>query len=209
MSTSTYDRLKKLPDIFRGGDLTLLFNWSPKQASHYLYLWRSKGFVESLGGHSDIHANLLMERKPDWEKALVMAMPSAVLTGIEVLRRAGWCTQIQARPSVAVNSTFRTYVTERFSLDRRDSRWFKRVKDGIRDTGGALPALAPAWALAEMLRVNKGWEGTGLAPDDIYWDEVSDADRADWGAACKALSLGDVDGAEDLECVEGEHTLTG
>jgi hypothetical protein len=84
---SAFERLRDLPS-FRGGDLTRRFGWTSKTASQYPYLWKRRGLAQRLGGHSDVYANLLASRHSDWEGAVVMAMPSAVLVGIEALRRA-------------------------------------------------------------------------------------------------------------------------
>jgi hypothetical protein len=48
-TTSAIERLQGLPQIFRGADLTVRFAWSSKTASQYLYLWKKRGLVSSLG----------------------------------------------------------------------------------------------------------------------------------------------------------------
>ena len=48
--TSAIDRLRQLPAIFVGTDLTLRFGWSPAAASVYLSQWRKSQLVRSLGG---------------------------------------------------------------------------------------------------------------------------------------------------------------
>jgi len=186
---SAFERLRALPALFRGGDLTRRFGWSSKSASQYLYLWKRRGLVEALGGHSDIYANLLMSRHPDWAKALTMAMPSAVLVGIEVLRRAGWTTQMPQLPAVAVKAGHPVFKTRHFEVLTRSPRWFDQVAAGISgESPEELPALRPAWALADQLE-DGGWERGGLSPDDIEWSLVSRADERDWRAACAALGL--------------------
>ena len=97
---SAIDRLRELPTLFRGAHLTTRFRWDSKTASQYLYLWKRRNLVQGLGGHSDVFANLLFEpfpQYPNWEKALLMTMPSAVIVSVEVLRRVGWTTQIPIR----------------------------------------------------------------------------------------------------------------
>jgi len=185
---SAFERLRDLPALFRGGDLTRRFGWSSKTASQYLYLWKKRGFVQALGGHSDVYANLLADRHPDWERALVMAMPSAVLVGIEALRRAGWTTQVPQRPTVAVKAGHAMFKTDHFDVVTRTPQWFHQITQGL--AGGSaerLHALRPAWALADQLK-EAGWEG-GLAPDDIEWSQTSRADERDWRAACEALGM--------------------
>ena len=53
----------------------------------------------------------------------------------------------------------------------------------------ALPSLAPAWALADLV-LREGWCDCGVGPDDIYWDMVTVSDERDWAEACAALGLG-------------------
>ena len=191
-TVSAYERLGALPAVFRGADLTVRFQWSSKTASHYLYLWKRRNLVASLGGHSDVFANLVVSREPDWEAALRVAMPSAVLVGVEVLRRAGWTTQIPFRPEVAVNSAEPTYRVEHFDVKPRPPGWFKVLAPGLLRPNPRGPAtLSPSWALAKMIR-SEGWEACGVAPDDIYWDEVTESDRAEWAAACEVLGMSDL-----------------
>jgi hypothetical protein len=147
--------------------------------------------VQGLGGHSDVYANLLASRHPDWEGAVVMAMPSAVLVGIEALRRAGWTTQLVQRPTVAVKSGYPMFTTEHFDVVNRDPDWFEQVApgtEGIPDHG--LRTLRPAWALADLLH-HAGWQHSGLSPDDLEWSQAASAER-DWRAARKAFGLAPV-----------------
>lgn len=169
---SAIDRLRSLPALFRGSDLTVRFQWSSKTTSQYVYLWRQRGLVQPLGGHSDVFANLLVAPQPDWDRAVRMAMPSSLLVGIEVLRRAGWTTQIPQRPDIVVQAGQRTYQVEPFRVSTRPAAWFNRMRHGI-DCTTALPALRPAWALADML-VNEGWGACGLWPDDVDFDQDDD-----------------------------------
>lgn len=187
---SAIERLQSLPAIFRGADLTVRFQWTSKTASQYLYLWKRRKLVEELGGHSDVFANLLQNRQPDWAQALLLAMPSCLLIGIEALRHAGWTTQILQRPTVAVNARQSVYSTTRFEIVARDAKWYETVKAGVlREAGSAgLPRLAPAWALADLLRGGE-WGSFGLWPDDIDWQQVTPDDESQWLAACKALAL--------------------
>ncbi len=186
---SAFERLRDLPALFRGGDLTQRFRWSSRSASQYLYLWKRRGLVQSFGGHSDVYANLLASRHPDWERALIMAMPSALLIGIEALRRAGWTTQVPQRPTVAVKAGHAVFKTEHFDVVTRTPRWFDQVAPGILGASPeGLRALRPAWALADQLK-SGGWEREGFSPDDVEWPEISRADERDWRAACEALGL--------------------
>jgi hypothetical protein len=187
--TSAIVRLQSLPPVFRGSDLTVRFQWTSKAASQYLYLWKRRGLVKGLGGHSDVYANLLTSPTAQWEKALLMSMPSAVTIGVEALRQAGWTTQVPHRPGVAVNSKHSVFSADPFEISGRDPKWFEQAKAGFQaDRSMGLPTLRPAWALADMLRT-QGWGACGLQPDDIDWDAVTHEDEADWQAACEAFNL--------------------
>lgn len=189
-------RLQSLPAIFRGADLTVRFGWTSKTASHYLYLWKRRKLVEGFGGHSDVFANLLMTRapagtstsKPDWDAALRAAMPSAVVTGVEALRRAGWTTQVPARPGVAVDAAQPVYKTPHFDVSPRPAAWFPRIRAGCTKEAGTLPLLKPAWALAGLLH-GANWGDHGVWPDDIDWSVPTPQDGEEWQAACAALGM--------------------
>lgn len=185
---SAIERLQELPAIFRGADLTVRFQWTSKTASQYLYLWKRRGLVDALGGHSDVFANLLADKRPDWDKALQVAMPSAVLIGIEALRRVGWTTQIPQCASVAVDTTQSVFSIERYEILPRSPEWFAITRQGVTSDAGGLPQLRPAWALADLLCSAK-WGDCGLWPDDIEWSEMTAADEGAWKAACRAFGL--------------------
>ena len=89
IQVSSIQRLLSLPALFSGRDLAVRFQWTSKAASQYLYLWKKRGLVQPLGGHSDVFANTLVQPQPDWESALRLTMPSAVVVRIEALRRGG------------------------------------------------------------------------------------------------------------------------
>lgn len=201
-TVSAYERLGQLPAVFRGAELTVRFQWTSKTASHYLYLWKKRGLVTGMGGHSDVFANLVASREPDWEGALRLAMPSAVMLGVEILRRAGWTTQIPYRPEVAVNSAEPTYQVDHFDVKPRPPGWFKLLAPGmLRPDPKGVAMLSPGWALAEMIR-SEGWGACGLTPDDVYWDEVTEQDCAEWAAACEKLGMGElaINPDAELEC---------
>lgn len=188
---SAIERLQSLPALFLGGELTRRFEWTSKSASQYLYLWRRRRLVEPLGGHSDVYANLLVDRNPDWGRAFVMAMPSSLAIGVEALRQAGWTTQILTRPTVAVMRNQRIFKVDRFDIRPQPERWFRAIRRPgavLKDSQSGLPRLAPAWALADLLRKER-WGAFGLWPDDIDWDEVTAADRVAWSDAVVAFGF--------------------
>jgi hypothetical protein len=184
------DGLRFLPSVFHVADLTIRFGWPPKAARRHLYHWKVHRQVIGLGGQSGIFANLTADQYPDWELALRMIMPTAVVIGIEILRRAGWTTQIPYVPTVAVNATQRVCQVDHFNIEALPPEWYNLMARGFKaGEAGALPHLAPAWALADLIK-REGWCDCGLGPDDIYWDIVTEQDRQDWLAACSTLQLG-------------------
>lgn len=182
--------LESLPLVFHVADLTLRLGWKPRFALQELYRWNRQGLVCGLGGQSGVYANLIVSKYPDWEMGLRMVMPSAVISGLEVLRRAGWITQIPYLITVTVSASQRVYQVDRFEVNVQGPEWFDEMAAGMRGGEGvALPSLAPAWALADLVR-REGWCDCGVGPDDIYWDWVTASDQSDWSKACAALGLG-------------------
>lgn len=176
---SAVQRLRGLPAVFRGSELTVQFGWSSATTSVYLSQWRKAGHVESLGGHSDVHMNLIVQPQPDLLRALRLALPRSVLVGADILRQAGWTTQILAAPEVAVpEEGSRQFSLKHFTLTTRPPSWFDAVAPAlIRDEGAPL-RLPPAWALADMVaraqrslnrRVRHAWL---LAPEDLDLDQA-------------------------------------
>ena len=188
--TSAIDRLRQLPAIFVGTDLTLRFGWSPAAASVYLSQWRKSQLVRSLGGHSDVHMNLVVQPQPNPEEALRLVRPRALMIGANVLREAGWTTQIVSAPEVVVPAGTPMFTLDDFVLTSRPKAWFDLVEPGIVRASHRLSRLAPAWCLADMVhrardrRVKGAWL---LAPDDIDLDVAREA--PDMPAAMGAFGL--------------------
>jgi len=184
--------LKSLPWMFHLADLTLRLGWNPRLAQEQLYRWRRQGLVCGMGRQSGVYANLVVSRYPDWEMGLRMVMPTAVVSGLEVLRRAGWITQIPYLVTVSVSTADRVCPVDRFKVSVEGPEWFDAVAPGVRSGEGvALPSLAPAWALADLVR-REGWCDCGVGPDDIYWDLLTISDERDWADARAALGLGEL-----------------
>jgi hypothetical protein len=161
--TSAIERLRVLPEVFTGSDLTVLFGWKSGIASSYLAHWRRAGLVKSLGGRSDVHMNLVRNPQVNPELALRRAFPAAIKVGLDRLRVAGWTTQIPARPEVAIAPTSSRYSIEGFDLVTRPEKWFQTVKPGTDRASDGIDSLRPAWALADMIsraqdkRVLQAW----------------------------------------------------
>ena len=167
--TSAIQRLASLPEVFTGGDLAVLFGWKSGICSSYLASWRKAGLVQSLGGRSDVHMNLL-RHQANPENALRRAYPQAVKVGIDVLREAGWTTQIPSVIDIAVPSGSSLHALPGFTLTTRTAAWYAKVRPGTERTAQGADRLHPAWALADMLaraqdaRVRHAWLP---APDDL------------------------------------------
>lgn len=161
--TSAIERLRAMPEIFTGSELTVLFGWKSAIASSYLAQWRKAGLVKSLGGRSDVHMNLIRNPQANIEQALRRVYPNAIKVGVDRLRAAGWTTQIPARPEVAIAPTTSRYRIEAFELVTRPEKWFQTVKPGTEKAPDGIDSLKPAWALADMIsraqdkRVHKAW----------------------------------------------------
>lgn len=168
--TSASKRLETLPEIFTGSDLTMLCGWRSTIASTYLANWRRAGLVKSLGGRSDVHMNLVRNRHVNPETALRRVFPQATKVGADILREAGWTTQILGLPEVAVPQPGPLYAVAGFLLTGRPAGWFTKAAPGMVQVPDGLVTLQPAWALAEMVaraldkRVRHAWL---LAPDDL------------------------------------------
>lgn len=179
---SALARLDALPAVFTGSDLTAAFQWSSTTASTYLANWRKAGLVKSLGGRSDVHMNLLRNRQAHPEAALRRVLPLATRVGADVLREAGWTTQILHTPEIAVPQSGPLFSVDGFHLSARADKWFQKTAAGTHDVQEGLRQLRPAWALADMVsraldkRVKNAWL---LAPDDIDMHEAeADPDMA-------------------------------
>lgn len=174
---SAFQRLAQVPEVFTGSDLTMLFGWSSATASTYLANWRKAGWVKSLGGRADVHMNLAMNRHINPELALRRVFPLATLVGADMLRAAGWTTQILSQPDVAVPQTGPRYAVDGFNLVGRPDAWFDRVRPGTLSPAQGLRRLLPAWAWADMLaraqdrRVRNAWL---LPPDDLDFDLIAE-----------------------------------
>lgn len=192
--TSGLARLRLLPEIFTGSELTVLFGWRSAIASSYLAHWRKAGLVRSLGGRSDVHMNLVRNPQAKPELALRRAFPTAIKVGVDRLRAAGWTTQIPAQPEVAIPSTSSRYSVEGFDLITRPAQWFQTVRPGTDQAADGLDSLRPAWALADMVsraqdkRVRNAWLPD---PEDIDLSTLdTPKEQQDLRAAWRAFALG-------------------
>lgn len=194
--TSSIARLRAVPEIFTGGDLTVLFGWKSGICSSYLAAWRKAGLIASLGGRADVHLNLLRNPQVSTAAALRRVFPRAIKVGVDILREEGWTTQIPSVIDIALPGGSAHYALTGFSLTTRTEKWFQLVAPGVNLVPQAIDALMPAWALADMIaraqdaRVRDAWL---LAPDDLDLDAARQDKKLP--AALRAFSL-------DAQCVE-------
>ena len=119
--------------------------------------------------------NLVRNRDINPQAALRRVFPQATMVGADILREAGWTTQIPSMPEVAVPQPGPIYAVEGFLLTGRPNKWFAKVAPGMVQVHDGLPRLQPAWALADMVaraldkRVRHAWL---LAPDDVELAEA-------------------------------------
>ena len=197
--TSATQRLSTLPEVFTGSDLTIVFGWKSAVASTYLALWRKAGLVKSLGGRSDVHMNLVQNRGVNPEQALRRAYPRAIKVGVDVLRQAGWTTQIPSVVDVAIPKASGLHAVEGFHLRHRSDKWFEAVSSGVQKVTLGIDQLQPTWALADMLaraqdrRVQEAWL---LDPDDLDLDAVFEDKSLPQAMAALGVA---VHGPEDYE----------
>lgn len=187
--TSAVQRLLDLPEVFTGSDLTVKFQWTSATASTYLAKWRRANLVRSLGGRSDVHMNLLRNRGVSVEVALRRAYPRAIKVGVDVLRQAGWTTQLPSAVDVAIPQSSVPHALEGFVLSRRPERWYTSVFPGVEKVLSGIDQLKPAWALADMMARARDGRVVGawlLDPEDLDMDSAfSDKEMkkalAQWG----------------------------
>jgi hypothetical protein len=143
-----------------------------------------------------VHMNLVRNRQADPQAALRRAFAQAVKVGVDVLREAGWTTQIPSTIEVTVPVGSATYELEGFAITTRTAKWFERAAPGVQRVQHGIDRLHPAWALANMLaraqdgRVRNAWL---LDPEDL--DLHSVREDKETGRALQAFGL-------DKACVE-------
>ncbi len=131
--------------------------------------------MKSLGGRSDVHMNLVRNRHVNPQATLRRVFPQATKVGADILREAGWTTQIPSLPEVAVPQPGPLYAVKGFLLTGRPAKWFAKVAPGMVLMNDGLVRMQPAWALADMVaraldkRVRHAWL---LAPDGLELCEV-------------------------------------
>lgn len=213
---SAFERLSQLPAIFKGSDVTMLFDWSGPTAASYIAQWSKKGMIKPLGGRAGIYFNLVVQRDFDLEAGLRRAIPMATKMGVDALREAGWTTQVIARAEVAVPDDGPAYSIDGFDLQPRSSRWYEMTSGGVGDDRLGLRRLKPEWALADMIYRGKDHRFTTawmIAPDDVDLDAAQEAPEMEQALKAFDLDWSDVEyegyGQAFDELLEWRFQMTG
>jgi hypothetical protein len=197
--TSAIKRLSGLPDVFCGSDLTIKFQWTSAIASSYIAQWKKAGLVQALGGRSDVFMNLVTNKEPNTDLALRNCYPKALKIGIDILRQAGWMTQIPARVDVAIPKACNVYDIDGYNLSPRTEKWFNLMAPGIEKVDIGINQLRPAWAFADLIarsmdkRVHDAW-----LPDPEDIDELAVSEDPEMSVALKAFGLSKLGTYEDI-----------
>jgi hypothetical protein len=187
------DLLRTLPDVFSLNSLSLRMGRPKNEVLVYLDRWKRKQWVRAAGKRSGYYYNIF--RNPDAGHRQIDVVhslyPSAVLIAESVLHLTGWTTQIPAKPVVAILSRGSVVPVDGVEIQTRPQSWYVKlsplfVKPSAERGGGealtayGIPALPPAYALADMWRSSGNWHPD---PDDLdldthQWVHVAQAFQA-------------------------------
>lgn len=162
-------RLRQLPAVFSTTEAATLF--SDVDASMIRH-WREQGLIRPAGPWSKLYYNLVL--LADWHTALTVVVrrvfPSAVLIGPNVLRRAGWATQIARDLYIAV-ATARTYARlDNVQVHPRPRTWYDRNGPFAMSMEG-LPCITAEQALWDSLEHR----------DELWCPDPDDLDPTECG----------------------------
>lgn len=191
--TSARARLMRLAEFgpfFEGRHAMQVFEWGPKTAAHYLWLWARQGLIQPLGGKSDLFFNLVADpaAASRVEAAVRRVMPGAVVGPLNVLNEAGLTTQRPGTLQLLVRPDERRFSIAAAVVESRPPTWWTAIdrEKGIEiGTEDRLARLVPGAAIADSA-VKPG----GLAPDDIDFDAVTPAEGRRALRLLRALSRG-------------------
>jgi hypothetical protein len=156
---SSRSRLLNMPEVFSIAELARVMQVNRMRASQYVWRWGASDLVAPFGGQSGIFLNLV--RCPNgrsdgslWERALLKAMPSAIIGGYEVLAECGLSTQVTHQRFVLVSNTDSLFQVDGAEVHRRPVPWLNRLaRSGAivdADPGLLVPRLRPGAALADL-----------------------------------------------------------
>ena len=70
---------------------------------------------------------------------------------VDILREAGWTTQIPALPEVAIPRSSSLFDLADFAITTRTEKWFQGVAPGTTRVSSGIDRLLSAWAFADMI----------------------------------------------------------
>lgn len=192
--TSARDRLMRLAGFgpfFEGRHAMQVFDWSPKTAAHYLWLWARQGLVKPLGGKSDVFFNLVADYTAEnrIEAAIRRVMPGAVVGPLNVLNESGLTTQRPGTLQLLVRPDERQFTIVAAQVESRPPTWWAAIDlaNGVElGSEDFLSRLTPGAAIADSA-LSPG----GAAPDDVDFEAVAPAERRRALKILKMLSRAD------------------
>jgi hypothetical protein len=176
---SSISRLAALPDVFHGTDVLLRCHVPKAQINQLLWRWKNAGHIQSLGERSDAWFNLIKDQditRTRWERAVRMAMPSAISAGHAVLMQAGLSTQMTSKDYLIRPARSSMAQITGAEVHERPAVWIKHLRRfgavHSPDTACGLARLEPGAALLDLL----AFEPQSIDEEDIEWDELDESD---------------------------------
>lgn len=154
-------RLSQLGEVFSVAEMAAALDMERFDAVRYLRAWRLRGLVEPLGGRSAIYLNLVRvpdagQREALWERALLKAMPSAIVSCVELLGHHGDEARTALRRLVLVSEAEEFYEIDGAVVLRRPAQWLAQLRQfglaPVHPGGLPTPRLRPGAALADLAR---------------------------------------------------------
>lgn len=178
--TSARNRLMRLADFgpfFEGRHAMQVFDWSPKTAAHYMWLWSRQGLVKPLGGKSDVFFNLVADSAAEnrIEVAIRRVMPGAVVGPQNVLHESGLTTQRPGTLQLLVRPDERQFRIAAAQVESRPPSWWAAIDlaSGVEPGSEEFLARLTLGAAIADSALSRG----GLDPDDIDLEAVKPVER--------------------------------
>lgn len=208
------EHLNKLPDVFSVSEVKRYLGLNDDTARVYLSRWQARELIQPWAPRSGLYFNLVSNKNSPhdcFSKAVTKCFPQAVLIGPQIIRAAGWITQISNTYTLALNvrptrgSTLKGSgypEPNGVSFEYRPRTWWhamlnnKKTLDSKMQNQFGLQAVSPGFALVDMWKNRKNeWFPD---PDDLYLDDYPES-YADIEAACKLLNVDFNNFCEELE----------
>ncbi len=165
---SAYSRLGSMPEVLTLSSAMRLLGMDIDSTRVTLSRWAKAGMLQLAGPRAGIYYNLVANRNAAQDRlvdVIRQVHPMAVLSEASVLHSCGWTTQIPYDLSVNVEQRKTHPALFGVRIHQRSIEWFKAVKahGGLVSPSEAdfstygLPALKPAWALADMMIDPDAW----------------------------------------------------